>query len=180
MTAPHTPYMPARDDLPEAIFLARWKALNTQMPSFLASVIGHRASVRDCRVAASFVTWIGTNCGTSFIYEAKSRVNDYVFTEPAYLATWALVNRRERHVSSNVRAIEVILSPESLFLGRGATPYERAQKLSISLRDLDTVEAVVKWLASAHGDAFVTDCVEEYASIRAQARRDHALLAELN
>lgn len=180
MTAPHIPYLPARGDLQEATFLARWQALNTQMPSFLPSVIGHRASVRDCRVAASFVTWIGTNCGASFLHEAKSRVNDYVFSEPAYLATWALVNRRERHVSSNVRTVEAILSPESLFRGTGGTAYERSQKLSITLRDLDTVESLVKWLASSHGDAFVTDCVEEYAAIRAQARRDPALQAELN
>ena len=170
-TAQHTPFRPARKDLAEICFLSQWQALNAESPSLLPGILGRsRCDVRSARIAASFITWIGSNVGASFIEMAKARIEDFTYAEPAYLATWALVNRRQAHVNSGVRAIEVILSPENLF---GLTPYwdqQRASKLSISLADIDVIESMVSWLSTPHADAFVNSCTTEYQSIRALER----------
>lgn len=175
MTAPHVPFMPARSDLAEAVFLSRWQELNQQLPKFLSALLGHRASVRDCRIAASFITWLGTSCGNSFLHQAKLQMESQLYAEIAYLAAWALTNRRDRLHSSNVRTIEVILSPKSLFQGSDKTPYQRAKELRLTLDDMDTVESIVKWLASDHGNTFVEDCLAQHQANRDEQARQRNL-----
>ena len=172
-TAPHTPFRPARKDLAEICFLSQWQALNAEAPSLLPGVLGRsRCDVRSARIAASFITWVGSNAGASFIEMAKSRIEDFTYAEPAYLATWALVNRRQAHVNSGVRAIEVIMSSDNLFEGVNHHYYaqKRASNLSISLADIDVIESMVSWLSTPHADAFVGSCMAEYQSMRALER----------
>lgn len=170
-TLQHIPFQPVRKDLAESCFLTQWQALNSESASLLPGILGQsRCSLRNARVAASFISWIGTNAGACFIREAKLRIEDFSYSEPAYLAAWALANRRERSVSSNVRAIEVILSAESLFNHSAESPYVRASKLAISMEDIDVVESLVKWLSTPHGDSFVSACVAEYVAMRAIQR----------
>jgi hypothetical protein len=172
----HTPFRPARKDLAEICFLTQWKALNEESPRLLAGILGRtRSDVRSARVAASLITWIGSNAGASFIEMAKARIEDFSFAEPAYLATWALVNRRQAHVNSGVRAIEIILSPENLFESANSHYWaqKRASNLAISLADIDVIESMVSWLSTSHGDAFVSACVAQYQAMRALERSQH-------
>ena len=172
-TVQHTPFRPARKDLAEICFLTQWQALNAESPSLLSGILGRsRCDVRSARIAASFITWIGTNVGASFIEMAKSRIEDFAYAEPAYLATWALVNRRQSHVNSGVRAIEIIMSTDNLFADFNAHYFaeKAAAKLSISLSDIDVIESMVSWLSTPHADAFVNSCTAEYQAMRALER----------
>ena len=170
----HSPFRPARPDMAEAVFLSRWQALNVASDVFLPSILGHsRAPVRSARVAASFITWIGSNVGACFIREAKLAIAHHSYAEPAYLTAWALANRRVFSVSSNVRAIEVILSPASLFNQAGGTPFELASQMNISLADMDVIESIVIWLSTAHGDSFVTACELEHRANLARIHSQH-------
>jgi hypothetical protein len=172
-TVQHTPFRPARKDLAEICFLTQWQALNAQIPDLLPGILGRsRCDLRSARIAASFIVWIGSTVGASFIEMAKSRIEDYTYAEPAYLATWALVNQRKAHVNCGVRAIEVIMSADNLFADFNSHFYaqKRASNLSISLADIDVIESMVSWLSTPHADAFVSSCMAEYQAMRALER----------
>lgn len=172
-TLQHVPFRPARKDLAEAVFLNEWKALNTQLPTLLTSILGQRPGQRDARVAASFITWIGTQAGASFLAMAKGHVETFSYPQPAYLATWALVNRRERHVSAGVRTIEIILSDEDLFKKDRSYARSRAARLPISMSDMDVIESMVTWISTAQGDAFLDHCTAQHKMNVDRARAMH-------
>lgn len=177
----HTPFRPARNDLAESVFAERWLRLNTENPQFLASILNlNRSTVRAARIAASFITWAGTSVGAAFIEEARARTEQYGFSEPAYLATWAIKNARRRSVSANVRLIEFIVSPNYLFendSGVGAfsngSAFQKACSLAITQSDIDVIESMVVWLSTGEGDSFVNDCVVAH-----KAKQDLARVSE--
>lgn len=179
-TIKHIPFRPARQDLAEAVFLREWQALHAHIPDLLKTILGHRVDQRSARVAASFITWIGTQVGASFIAMAKTHVETFGYAEPAYLATWALVNRRERHVNAGVRAIESILSPVDLF--KKGRDYARgsAASLPISQADIDVIESMVTWLSTSAGDAFVEQCVARHRLNVDRERATHNIALTLN
>lgn len=152
--------------------LKNWQALNSQLPTFLATLLdARRVSVRQARVAASFITWLGCQAGLGFIHRAEALCENHAWPEMAYLAAWGLENRRPHiHANQGVRTIEVILSPESLFLNTTNVyqSRERAAKLAITVSDLDTVEAMVSWLSTPTGRAFFESSWEEHRANRAK------------
>lgn len=174
--AQHTPFRPARKDLAEICFLTQWRALNEASPTLLPGILSRsRCDVRSARVAASFIVWLGSNTGAAFIEQARSSVEKFAYPEPAYLATWALINRRQTHMNANVRVIEVIMSPEDLFGSRREYAQVRAAKLNISLSDIDVVESLVVWLSTATGETFAASCEAEYGAMRALERSKNNL-----
>lgn len=161
--AHHTPLMPPRAGMAEEVFVQRWRDLQENMPNLLPAIIDKsRVDLRSARVAASVISWIGTHIGASFIRTAKDMISKGITQSDAYLMAWAYENRRCNYVNSNVRTIEVILSPAYLFEQKGPSPYQRACQLHISMTDIDVVESIIVWLSTAHGDSFVEACAAEH------------------
>lgn len=55
-----------------------------------------------------------------------------------------------------------MLSPEDLSARGQWQAREQASALPISLSDIDVIEALVVWLSTAQGDAFVSACVAQH------------------
>jgi hypothetical protein len=161
--AHHTPLMPARAGLAEEVFVQKWSDLHESMPTLLSAIIDRsRVDLRSARVAASVISWIGTPAGAGFILSAKELASKGLHPFDAYLMAWAHENRRCSYANSNVRTIEVILSPGNLFEKKDPSPYERASQLNISMSDIDVVESIIAWLSTTHGGSFVDACVAEH------------------
>lgn len=160
MANDNTPLRPARAGLAEVVFLSEWQALLKKHPVLSDLLDGKKTTKRDAQVAASFITWLGTNSGAAFVHAADQMVQTLQSSESGYLAAWALINRRQWHINSGVRTIESVLALCNLFDKRnvGIAPHIAAQDVEISIDDIDTVEALVVWISTAQGRAFVKNC----------------------
>lgn len=153
MTRPHrfhhTPLMPPRPCTPgEGIYLGLWQDFATSREReweliFRASPVLNQ---RMASVAASFMKYMGCNCGRGFTLMAESYAKDPTFRsrEDAFLAAWAIDNRRIRGINSGIRISEYMLAEEPVFTDP-PDGIRTARVPTLSQLDNDTLENMVCW-----------------------------------
>lgn len=170
----HSPIHPVRKSvIGEGIFLSVWQ---NQMASHqeggcqcdnscaldhILQQLPDRVTQRHATVAASFITWLGTNGGRAFLDQAERYKKALPSTLSAYSCAWAEVNRRSVGVSFGIRTIEAFLGP--LELVTEVHDVWKARKLlpELTVADYETVEAVVEWLSTQAGSKFLTTCAQQ-------------------
>lgn len=157
----HKPVNPPRKGhLGEQVFYSNWlKVLqqhdslddhaNQQFVNILGGY-GHRLDERVATVAATFVTWLGTNLGNAYRIEAKRLASmlDKSLHDAcdAYLWTWASVNLRGTGSGSGLRQLEASMGG-----------YEKDPPLLTS-QDYEVIDHLAYWLGSNDGQAFLEQC----------------------
>lgn len=164
MAIKHIPLRAPRTGMAEAVFVAEWQRWNPRETQLLGRLLGRkRPSQRDAQVAASFVSWLGTNVGSSYLHQARQRLalGSEDFAEAAYLTAWALTNRRKL---DGLRVVEFILAKDQ-DINKGLSLWEmnnhkvlRSDMADVTLRDLDVIESIVSWLATSEGAMFIETC----------------------
>jgi hypothetical protein len=113
-------------------------------------------------LAASFIIWLGTNCGNCFLDQAKKLVaaNPHMRKSQMFLAQWAIENRRTSGINHSGRMIEHLMdTAENGMFGRSAPfPVPTAAECEV-------VEHVAFWLGSDEGQMFLKQC-ERLIAIR--------------
>ncbi len=148
MTLQHDPIRPVRHEvLGEFVFAEQWKLLMEAKPYWLyesreagewldsiLSPICSRADQRMATVAATFVTWLGSGLGKSFIQRARLlnaslSASQLALSHLAWVSTWAQMNFRQHGVSGGFRLIEDLLAAPEDFDERG--DLQRCPTLSV-------------------------------------------------
>lgn len=157
----HKPaHMPREGLIRENVFYENWVKLlksedslddpaNQKFADILGSY-GHRLNERAATVAASFVTWLGTNLGSAYLHEARKFSKTQNHDSGAYLMVWAMTNVRVSNVSHGLRQLELCL-----VVDRNKSP-------ELSSADYEVVEHLVMWLGRSNGQRFLAKCEEEY------------------
>lgn len=138
----------------------------TKLESIL-SLYPHEITQRTASIAASFITWLGTNNGSCFLMEARKLSEILGSAERGYIAAWAIENRRAQGINNSVKTIEAILSSEAsdqdLFGYRPNAPI-------LSAAEVEVADLLVEWIACQEGRAFVSKCESEISLLqKAQA-----------
>lgn len=152
----HIPLKPARAGTPgEGIYLQLWQKFATDRPNEWRAIFRTNGPVRQraASVAASFMVYMGCNGGASFTHEAERRAAAGGFLgsrEYAFLAAWAIHNKRDRGINSGLRTIEYMLArehpiyPDTYRCGR----VNWRTVPDVTMEDTDIVESMVRWWAS--------------------------------
>lgn len=163
----HQPLMPSRVGfVGEHVFLRAWHRLLARNPGWEDEIfydLPLRWNSRASRVAASFAKMLGTNWGLNFLHQCRRLAaardrSGYCPMSPrdAYLAAWAIENRRVRGMNSGLRSVEAMLAEQPLYGRRGlsehALLWERVPV--VGQDDLDVIECMVTWLSTVEGDAW--------------------------
>ena len=151
MKLKHIPLQPPRTSVPmEGIYLRLWQNFSEQRPDEWLAVFSDcnfKPRQRAASVAASFMTFMGCNCGRDFTRRADELVSRFSWPEQAYIAAWALENTRHRGVNSNLRTIEYMLAGEHPIhkdgFVRGRVNW--AAVPNVTQEDHDVIECMVRW-----------------------------------
>jgi hypothetical protein len=170
----HSPlFVPRREHHGEQVFAELWKALMEREPGewstamanhMLCDVLRWRddeVTQRAASVAATFVKWLGTACGGSFMFDCERLAAQHPGSGHGYLMAWAVENERKSWLNGGFRAIEHILAGPDDYTGAALSCLRHAPALSVD--DYEVVEAVVYWLSSTDGLEFVAQCKAEMA-----------------
>jgi hypothetical protein len=159
---------PRQDVVGEHVFADRWEKLmlDTQTDMLppngpLSGVLGAYPFDLDQRcatVAASLVTWFGTNCGMAFLHKAKTQAEKSFTKGDSYLQTWAVENARRSNSGSRARVLEFCLRPDA-----------DKELPELSGRDYEIAEHLIFWLADDEGQDFLARCEAEIESRRPEA-----------
>ena len=145
----HIPIVPPRAGIPgECIYLNLWREYLDARPDewdCIFNDLNFDLDQRAVSVAASFMVWMGCNNGRDFTQAAEDlyRSNSLHSKERAFLAAWAINNRRQRGINSGLRTVEYMLAP--------ACPVQNGWAIGglipeVSQRDTDVLECmVVMW-----------------------------------
>lgn len=160
---------PRADHVGENVFAFEWETLNatvrrrTDPPNaLLASILfdmQRRITQRHASVAASFITWLGTNCGHSFLDKAYRMMGSKLRPDEAFIAAWTIDNKRMHRINGGIRLIESILAPADHFgadLFSGHWGLRRMPDLTIE--DHEAIDHLVAWLATARAEEFLRRC----------------------
>ncbi len=109
---------------------------------------------RHASVAASFVNWLGTNCGRGFLHQAARMVERIPNIREAYTAAWAIENTRHDGRNGGRRTIEAALVTQDQWPNHAVAP-------DLTADDCEVVETVVIWLSMRDGQRFLADCEAE-------------------
>jgi hypothetical protein len=152
----HQPIRPPRELATEQVFAQLWhermrRKRDGEKP--FASII-HDYTCRDTRIVASIVTWFGTNCGNSFLLEAR-RLKDKAVPW-AYLAQWAINNRRQSSINSGVRLLEHICADR---IDDSITIAQRVYfECELTVADYEVADSFMVWLSCTDAQQFISDC----------------------
>lgn len=145
----HIPIAPPRAGTPgEGIYLRQWQAYMAAHPSHFARIMSgtHRPRQRAASVAASFMVFMGCNGGHGFTHLAEdyARRGFFIGPESAYLAAWAIYDKRERGINCGLRTSEYMLAAEHPVEGtwRGVN-WKKVP--AVTMDDRDYIESMVKW-----------------------------------
>lgn len=164
----HIPFNKARQSVPyETLYLEYWQ----KYASTVVDVMGEEKTNFDwimsrnphivCKkraamVAASFIVFMGCNAGRDFTARAEDfyRVcNGALSREDAYVARWALHNKRSMGVSNGEILMEVIVGRrvynKKANYGSGAMVYANINRLTVE--DTEILNEMVIWWS--RGDA---------------------------
>lgn len=167
----HVPLQPPRASVPrEGLFLALWQQFAEQRPEEWRYIFCTHGPVRQraASVAASFMTFMGCNCGRDFTHAAErlEKSGAFTCTEDAYLAAWTMQNKRSQGVNHGLRTIEYMLAREhpieaKIFNHR----VNWKQVPDVSMEDVDIVESMVRWWCSTTA-RYMRDAVEAQMKAR--------------
>lgn len=160
---------PRVDHVGENVYAFEWETLNVSVrrkndpPNVLLGSILYdmerRITQRHASVAASFITWLGTNCGQSIILKAHQLKCAELYGHQAFTAAWAIENTRRNGINGGIRYIESILAPPDHF---GQDLFSKMWGLrrmpNLSIEDHETVEHVVAWLCTDRAGEFIRRC----------------------
>lgn len=145
----YEPARPVRPDVyGEGIFVERWQAAmrepmeygdGLENEAFQAIMSPLDAQARDAIAATSFICWLGTNCGRSYLWQAtKLHDNHDLDWDDAYTLAWANLDRREPGINGGMRTMEALMERES-----------------ITVRAVEVVARIAAWLGSPNGRKMV-------------------------
>lgn len=139
--------------------------------------MGTRVRQRHATVAASFIMWLGTNCGAGLIHSARRLQRAFEKSgEPgfnAWISAWAIEGRRCRGINSGVRTIEAVLAPTWDATREGAM--RDAVRTNVSYEDAEVIEHVMEWLGDEEqGRDFLRQCEAKIEARREERRRREA------
>lgn len=153
----HEPIRPPRPSfLREQVFAGRWRDLMLSRRGAIHQVLrDYLAPIgqREASVAASVITWLGTNMGQALLEDAERRQTtdrpsgwspSYACSD-AYLSAWCAENRRKHGINNGVRTLEAILSVD---ISRGICAATAA--------DYEVAENVFFWLGQPDGQRFLS------------------------
>lgn len=178
----HEPIRPARTCTPrEGMFLQRWQAYAPAIDSsvgydYLSNferIFYDASSVADQRqasVAASFITFMGCNGGMGFTWMCERFAASVIFQncrEDAFLAAWALEDKRCRGTNHGLRTSEYALAVQHPIAEQSAGHRTADWSLVpvISADDRDTLECMVRWWAGTEAKAMRIDVDTAYKRI---------------
>jgi hypothetical protein len=126
---------------------------------------------RHASVAASFIRWLGCNCGRGFLHDAEKLKEKFHSNTNAYVAAWAIENMREVAINRGVRIIEAAIAPDDHWKNG------YLEKLpDLSADDYEVVDNVVIWLGSKDGQDFLNRAEREITR-RLDAERNERMRA---
>jgi len=168
----HKPVRPPRDGhVGENVFYRNWlkqmrskddlnDPANQQFVDVLGAY-GHKLTEHTATVAATFITWLGTNLGNAYRCDAKRLMNVQEKARfdhsDAYLWAWASTNVRRSGSGSGLRQLEASM---------GA--YEKNPPL-LTAEDYEVADHLASWLGTEDGQAFLERCDAEIK----QHQHDH-------
>jgi hypothetical protein len=172
----HEPMRPPRRcHIGENVYADRWRELMAQVPEDadydtpeavahlreILSPMWYEIGQREATVAASFICWLGTNCGRCFLGQARKRRADKV--RQSTLTVWTEENYRHTGINHGIRTIEYLLAPPHTIKNTAITSPEKplTELPDISLRDAEVIEHICEWLDTEKGMAFVMRCERE-------------------
>lgn len=152
----HIPLCPPRAGTPgEGIYLGLWVEFATARPREWAAIFCTNGPVRQraASVAASFMVFMGCNAGRDFTWKAERLAESgaFPYREGAFVAAWALDNRRSMGVNNGLRMSEYMLAREypiyeAPHFNRGHVSWSRVP--NITQEDNDILESMVVWWSS--------------------------------
>lgn len=176
------PKYPRPKHIGEEVFALRWRELMdapleidhdydhdlpTRLHVILRSLLRKtgRLTQVQATTAATFVTWLGTNCGQGLLHEMKRYAKSEFFVgggERAYLAAWSVENSRQAGVNGGIRLLESLLGES---FDNPLRPYH------LTAVQIEVIDHVVQWLSNGDGAEFVRVCNEEIQALNCERRR---------
>lgn len=101
-------------------------------------------------MAASLVTWLGTNVGRSVLSEGERIRKTGAVLHP-YLVAWTLENQRHNGINGGIQIIEFLLS----------STWQWKTLPEPTARDIEVCDHVMRWIAEERGQAFLRSCRAE-------------------
>lgn len=165
----HEPLQPLRENfIGERVILQEWQSLMASDVPFddasdgetwLDFILAHlsKPTQRHATVAASFVTWLGTSCGLSFVIRARKAAQlDPQQPGLAWVGEWAKANLRCHGVSYGFRTVEYVLAePDNRTSGSFSGLKSRT---AYSADDLEVIDHLCNWMGSNAGTEFLNKC----------------------
>lgn len=147
----HIPLHPAREGTPgEVIYLNLWREFATTRPLEWHAIFvtnGRPVRQRAASVAASFMVFMGCSVGYSFTLSAERIASESSFMgrESAFLAAWAVANRRTHHKNNGLRTVEYMLAREYPIRDQSWRQVDWSLVPAITQEDYDIIESMVAW-----------------------------------
>ncbi len=149
---------PRKNHIGENVFHAQWKKLmeipveimyneNECMLHVVLSNLYRQITQRDATVAASFITWLGTNIGYSYIGKCHHLIETYPINKSRkfiFLEQWNIQNLRKLGNLSSHRTIEIILNAK--------------YRSDVTINDYEVIECITLWLSEDDGYHFLHIC----------------------
>lgn len=165
-TVVHLPLRAPRKGTPgEVIYLDLWREWATARPAEWRQIfhdMNTPVRQRAASVASSFMVWMGCNGGESFTFKAEKLANSgaFPYREAAFIAAWALDNRRQYGHNSGLRTIEYMLAVEHpISHGISGSRVDWKQVPAVTQDDNDVIECMVAWWST--GPAAVMRSIAE-------------------
>lgn len=139
----HQPYgnYPRDTFASEQAYYDAWKNVATLRLHDMLLRSPYTVNEHVTRIVASFMCWLGTNCGLSFLTSAKQLTKQFNSMDRGYYIAWALENRRESSVNSGVRTLEGITQ----------------NHCELTAADYEIIEYAVRWLATSDGQNYLKE-----------------------
>lgn len=166
----HQPLRPPRvDHVGENVFAHEWEVFmltdrsanepaNIRLENILEDM-DRLLTQRHASVAATFITWLGTNCGQSYLHEASQLGSrGRIGNDKAFVAAWAIENMRRRGINHGRRTVEALLEDDSPNGELFAEMVGLRQPGDFTVEDLETLDHVAAWLGTDQGYRFCRRC----------------------
>ncbi len=156
----HSPLHAPRAGTPgEGLYLKLWQGFVENEPTAFADIFRNMLDPIDQRIvsiAASFMVFMGCNGGHSFTWLAKDLASRGVFNvqSEAFLAAFAIENRREYGINHGLRLVEAMLHIKHPIdydnYGRDHVIWGSVPDLN--RKDMDAIECMVIWWSTSRAE----------------------------
>lgn len=103
-------------------------------------------TMHDTRIASNMILWLGTNDGNEFLLNAERLSRQGIEPVMAYAFAWAQKNIRVYNCNRGAVARDWL-----------TTDFNKV-RYSGTMRDVETLEQVARWLGTENGQSFVSGC----------------------